>query len=225
MKIIRSAFCLQLNLCPGGTSDVGARVCRSDSELFDGVQSGTQGALKRCAQRLIIVVDSVQGKVRLVAAAAVHGTAAAVAGEVDLIAVCDGDHSRLQAQDRSRIAALKWQRRNLCLIERVSNRRIGRIDRLRRADHFHCRSDTRQLHCEIVRGWSCHQQLQIDLFVSCEAGRFRCKRVGRRPHFQKLIGAVFVGLRRERNANVRTRERKRRIRYGRSPLVRDHATH
>src|SRR5262245_772449 len=77
VKIIAAALGLQLYLRAGRTAHIRARIGCRHTKLFDGIEGCAQRALKRRAQRLIVVVDAIERQVRLIAASAVHRSSAA----------------------------------------------------------------------------------------------------------------------------------------------------
>ncbi len=131
-------------------------VAGGDAEFLQGIQGGAHRAGEGISVELIVVVETIEGDVGLVAAGSVHRASAAVVVLVHVLA--DVDNAGLQAQNRNRIAALRGQIGELPRIEVVAQRRVLGVDDRRFARDIY---DNRRPPC------TCNDMLIVAGLLTC----------------------------------------------------------
>jgi hypothetical protein len=97
MKGVGAALGDQRDLTSGGATLVGIVACGRDAKLLDGIESGANGAFEGGAANLVVVVDTIESDVGLIAAATIQGAVARINVVVDLVS--DKGDAWLQAED------------------------------------------------------------------------------------------------------------------------------
>ena len=127
MKGVGAALGDQRDLTSGGAALIGIVACCGDTKLFDGIERGANGAFEGGAANLVVVVDTVENNVGLVAAAAIESAVACVNVVVDVVA--DERDARLQAEDSGGIAAFEGKRQDLVRVEGIAKGCVSRVHR------------------------------------------------------------------------------------------------
>ena len=169
MKFVRSGLGHQGDLCSRTTSGVRIRTGGRDAELLRGIECRPQNSREGVAVLLVIVVQAIQGYVRLVGACAGDRTATAI-----LVRLCSGlpskiQNPRLQAQQIGHVAPFHRQRLNRGVIDRVPDRRVRRIQRFRFAAHVDRGGCGLDAQFEVNRGRLVHQKIGL-LGLRAETG-------------------------------------------------------
>lgn len=190
VELIRAAFGDQLHLGAGRTPLIRISVRRCHAKFFNGIESRAQRACKRIPGCLVIIIDSVERQIGLVAAAAIHGATAAVTRKVHLAAIRDRYDAGLQTQNACGIPPFEWQSRNFRLVERISNRGVLRVNRLDCAADLDCGNSGRDLKMYVVRGRNTHKQVQSGVFRHGESLSSHRQNVSATADLLELINAV-----------------------------------
>src|SRR3954468_3702375 len=99
VKTIVTALGQHHDLRAGGASGVSVGVGGGDAEFLDRVERRTQHALESESSELLVVIDAVDGEVRLVAARPSDASGATVERGIDTRTRAGEGYARLQAED------------------------------------------------------------------------------------------------------------------------------
>src|SRR5579862_5439874 len=125
MNTVGAALGHHAYLRSGGTTGIRVGVAGGNAELLDRVERRAQGALECVPGQLVIVVQTVEGYVGLVATRSCHRTAAAVSGLIDIVS--DESDAGLQTQNGNRVTAFRGKINQLCAVEYVPLGGVGGI--------------------------------------------------------------------------------------------------
>ena len=109
MDGIGSALGDQVHLRAGGAAGRGVIVAGSDAEFLQRVERGAHRPLEGIAFELIVIVQSIEGYVALIAASTVDGAAAAIVVLLIIRHIADEDDAGLEAENRGRISTFRRQ--------------------------------------------------------------------------------------------------------------------
>ena len=123
-------------------------------------------------QKLIIIVDTVEGDIGLIAAGSIHRTGATIRGTGDVGAVAGKDNSRLQTEDSCGIAPLEGEIRNLTGLEGVTEGSVLRVDQRSCAGNIDRYNSARNLHRNVQSGGRSDQKLDAVLLHGAETCGF-----------------------------------------------------
>src|SRR5215469_5850840 len=109
MKRVCSTLRHQRDLRSRGTARICVCIARRYSKFLYRIERCTKCTLECVTSGLIIIVDAIDGDIRLIAATAIHRAITAVGVLVDGVIVADKSYPWLQAENPSRITPLKGQ--------------------------------------------------------------------------------------------------------------------
>src|SRR5208282_6508417 len=196
VELVGSTLGYQRDLSSTGTTRFRIGIAGNDPELLKRVEGRTECSLKCVAADLVIVIDSVNGHVGLVAPRAADRAAPAVNIGIDAVAVTGKYDAWLQTENRDRVSAFGRQVFDLRDIERVTLRGILGVHERRCIHHLDDRGATLHFQHFVDGGWGIDHQPNALNVDGSKPRRFDGQAISAGRDLKKLINTLNVGLHR-----------------------------